>query len=272
MAVPVTATEPTRQELEARIVQLSSELEAAKSAGPPRHPVRATISWVLLVLASLGVVASTLSFWVHETLFDTDRFMAVVEPVLRDPAVERALATRLGDQVVTALDPETRVADALDRDPGESGQRDQPGRGSGWSGANRHRTAVVGGARQPGREHRRRRRGGTSQRHRCDSRLRSIREPAGRGDRKGTTASRRSTPWRLRPAPQHRCRRGQSHDQPAATDSRGAAERGPARAGPARDRLRPSRRSTLARSTGLRSRNSRPHSASSYLRTSVRSR
>ncbi len=113
--MPVAATEPTRQELEARIAQLSADLEAAKSAGPPRHPVRTTISWVLLVLASLGVVASTLSFWVHETLFDTDRFMAVVEPVLRDPAVERALATRLGDQVVTALDPETRVNDALDR-------------------------------------------------------------------------------------------------------------------------------------------------------------
>ncbi len=113
--MPIAATEPTREELEARIAKLSSELEAAKSAGPPRHPVRTTISWVLLVLASLGVVASTLAVWVHETLFDTDRFMAVVEPVLRDPAVDRALATRLGDQLVTALDPETRVNDALDR-------------------------------------------------------------------------------------------------------------------------------------------------------------
>jgi hypothetical protein len=112
---PATPAEPTREELEARIAELSSELETARAGGPPRHPVRTAISWVLLVLASLGVVASTLAVWVHETLFDTDRFMAVVEPVLRDPAVDTALATRLGDQVVAALDPETRVNDALDQ-------------------------------------------------------------------------------------------------------------------------------------------------------------
>jgi hypothetical protein len=112
---PATPAEPTRAELEAKIAQLSSELETARSEGPPRHPVRTTISWILLVLASLGIVASTLAVWVHETLFDTDRFMAVVEPVLRDPAVDTALATRLGDQVVAALDPETRVNNALDQ-------------------------------------------------------------------------------------------------------------------------------------------------------------
>ena len=185
-AVPIAATEPTREELEARIAMLSSELEAAKSAGPPRHPVRTTISWVLLVLASLGVVASTLAVWVHETLFDTDRFMAVVEPVLRDPAVDRALATRLGDQFVTALDPETRVNDALDRIQARVATEISQDVGQGGvvrtaveqrlSGALDNLGASIAGAVE----------GALRSAVDAIRGLRSVRELAGRSDRKGT--------------------------------------------------------------------------------------
>ena len=53
-------------------------------------------------------------YWAHETLLDTDRFMAAVTPAVESDAVKQVVADRLSDQVLEALDLDTRVADALD--------------------------------------------------------------------------------------------------------------------------------------------------------------
>ncbi|HET9540646.1 MAG TPA: hypothetical protein VFQ46_08595, partial [Candidatus Limnocylindria bacterium] len=53
-------------------------------------------------------------YWAHETLLDTDKFMAAVTPAVKSDAVKQVVADRLADQVLEALDLDTRVADALD--------------------------------------------------------------------------------------------------------------------------------------------------------------
>ena len=53
-------------------------------------------------------------YWAHETLLDTDKFMAAVTPAVESDAVKQVVADRLSDQVLEALDLDTRVADALD--------------------------------------------------------------------------------------------------------------------------------------------------------------
>ena len=53
-------------------------------------------------------------YWAHETLLDTDKFMAAVTPAVKSDAVKQVVADRLADQVLEALDLDTRVAEALD--------------------------------------------------------------------------------------------------------------------------------------------------------------
>jgi len=68
---------------------------------------------VLAVLTTISVIASTVAFWGHRTVFDQDHYMEVVGPLGANPAVTGALSTYLGDQIVTALDLKTRIADVL---------------------------------------------------------------------------------------------------------------------------------------------------------------
>ena len=66
------------------------------------------------MLAGIAVAACVVGYWAHETLLDTDKFMAAVTPAVESDAVKQVVADRLSDQVLEALDLDTRVADALD--------------------------------------------------------------------------------------------------------------------------------------------------------------
>jgi hypothetical protein len=67
----------------------------------------------LVVLTVIAMIASMVAIWARETLYDTDRFMAVVEPALEDPAFSGALGDVIADGALEALDLETRVATVL---------------------------------------------------------------------------------------------------------------------------------------------------------------
>jgi hypothetical protein len=80
-------------------------------ATPPTW--RRVVAVILLVLTSLSVVTATVAVWAHRTLFDTDSFMATVEPALTEPAFYVAIGDRASAEVLEALDIETRVTAAL---------------------------------------------------------------------------------------------------------------------------------------------------------------
>ena len=77
--------------------------------------MRPIASWILTVLAGIAVAASVVGYWAHQTLLDTDRFMAAVTPAVESDAVKTVVADRLSDQALEALDLDRRVADALDQ-------------------------------------------------------------------------------------------------------------------------------------------------------------
>ena len=85
------------------------------SAGSRRR--RGVLSGIALVLACLTIVVATLAIWVHQVALDTDRFTALVTDVVAAPAVIDPVAARVSQQVITALDIESRIADQL---PGDS--------------------------------------------------------------------------------------------------------------------------------------------------------
>jgi hypothetical protein len=83
---------------------------------PPRRR-RSVLAGLALVLACITIVAATMAIWVHQVALNTDRFTAVVTKVVDDPAFTGPIATKVSEQVITALDVQTRIADKL---PGPS--------------------------------------------------------------------------------------------------------------------------------------------------------
>jgi len=90
----------------------------AVAVAPPtarRGRARPIAAWILTVLAGIAVAASVVGYWAHQTLLDTDRFMAAVTPAVESDAVKTVVADRLSDQALEALDLDKRVADAMDQ-------------------------------------------------------------------------------------------------------------------------------------------------------------
>jgi hypothetical protein len=97
------------------LLRLQAENEALRVRLSHRRTIRKWLSNVLVVLTVLAMVASLVAIWARETLYDTDRFMEVVQPALDDPAFYAALGDFIADESLEALDLETRIATALDQ-------------------------------------------------------------------------------------------------------------------------------------------------------------
>ena len=78
-----------------------------------RRRTRSVASWVLVVLSTILVIAAATAWWVHATLLDTDRFMAIVGPAISSDAFEAQLSETLADATTEALDLEARIEDRL---------------------------------------------------------------------------------------------------------------------------------------------------------------
>jgi hypothetical protein len=95
------------------IDRLIAENEQMKARLRRRGVWRRALTGLLVVLTSLSVVATTFAVWVHQTVFDTDRFMGTISPALEDPALYDALGNKVSAQVLDALDLEVRVTESL---------------------------------------------------------------------------------------------------------------------------------------------------------------
>ncbi|HEX2403764.1 MAG TPA: hypothetical protein VHM29_03595 [Acidimicrobiia bacterium] len=78
-----------------------------------RSRPRKWIAVLLVVVSSIFVVISAVAVWAHRTIFDTDVFMATVEPALEDPQFTTALGDYLTDEITGALDLEERLQEPL---------------------------------------------------------------------------------------------------------------------------------------------------------------
>lgn len=67
---------------------------------------------VVFLTCSCTVLAAT-SYWVHETLLDTDKYVATVTPIANDPQVTKAMSLWMSDQLLKVIDAEKIIRDAL---------------------------------------------------------------------------------------------------------------------------------------------------------------
>ena len=85
----------------------------AKPANAPTSRGRRALLAIVFVLACLSIVVSTIAVWTHQVAFNTDRFTALVEKVVTDPAIIDPVSERISTQVVDAVDVEARLAARL---------------------------------------------------------------------------------------------------------------------------------------------------------------
>lgn len=85
----------------------------SRSLRAGRRTVPAWLSIMLASLTCLCLLASTVTIWVGATVLNTDRFVALVAPLRRDPQVIASVSSYIADQVVASLDITGRTASIL---------------------------------------------------------------------------------------------------------------------------------------------------------------
>ena len=70
---------------------------------------RRVLSGIALVLACISILLTTVAIWTHQVALNTERFTALVDDVMTDPAVTDPIAARISTQVVDALGVGTRL-------------------------------------------------------------------------------------------------------------------------------------------------------------------
>jgi hypothetical protein len=78
-----------------------------------RHRLRKTIGVLLLIVACLSFTLVVPAAWTRRTLFNTDQWVETVTPIVDHPSVSAALSRRITSEVLTLIDAQSVVEDAL---------------------------------------------------------------------------------------------------------------------------------------------------------------
>jgi hypothetical protein len=93
-----------RAELE-RLRAETAELQSKTAATGRRRRFswRTPVSIVLIVLGCVLALVSVIGVWAGNEVSDTGRYVATVEPLIHDPAVQNALTDKITDQVIAQI-------------------------------------------------------------------------------------------------------------------------------------------------------------------------
>jgi hypothetical protein len=91
-----------RAELE-RLRAETAELHVNPPARRRRFSWRAIVSALLIVLGCIIAVPTVLGSWAALEVSNTDRWVATVEPLIHDPAIQNVLADRITNQITSQL-------------------------------------------------------------------------------------------------------------------------------------------------------------------------
>src|SRR5207344_591493 len=108
------------EELEAEVERLRAEredlearVETLEAKPQKRQRTRRILTPILVALSILVFTVTVPAAWGARTVLNTDRYVATVAPLADDPAVQASIATKLTDQVFSALDVQGTISDAL---------------------------------------------------------------------------------------------------------------------------------------------------------------
>ena len=105
---------------DAEVTALRAERDALRAELDDLHDRSVRPRWMrqatpalLVALACVVLTVSVVGLWARRNFLDTDRFVDRAGPLIEEPAVRTALATRLTEQVVLLVDPEALFREAL---------------------------------------------------------------------------------------------------------------------------------------------------------------
>lgn len=91
--------------------------DMAPAASTPKHHrvprTRRVIAWILVVVVSVLVPLCVLTVWSVRTLTNTDRYVATVAPLVRQPAVTSYMAAAATDKLFSEVHVQQRIEKAL---------------------------------------------------------------------------------------------------------------------------------------------------------------
>jgi hypothetical protein len=93
-----------------------AELLALRRRFPPRQRWRAALSAVLITLAALLAPLSVVAVWVADQVADTDRYVATVAPLARQPDIRAAVTERVTDAAMAHIDLDALLSKAAPGD------------------------------------------------------------------------------------------------------------------------------------------------------------
>lgn len=95
---------------------MADTAETSNDAPPPTRRVprwRRVLAATLVVLGCLFAPLAIHSVWLHNTLLNTNQYVATIGPLAGNEAVQNALATRISNTLVTGTNLQSRLKDAL---------------------------------------------------------------------------------------------------------------------------------------------------------------
>jgi hypothetical protein len=75
--------------------------------------IRSVTAGLLLLFAGILAIGANLVVWANRTVFDSDRFVATVDPVLRDKDVQVVISQRLTEELFAEADVQNRIKEEL---------------------------------------------------------------------------------------------------------------------------------------------------------------
>jgi len=104
-------------ELKAKLAALEAENAELASAKKRRFDGRSFGAWVILVVAALLLPIALTAFWAQRTLTDTERYIATVSPLAKDPTIQKAVGDTVSAALIKQLDAQARVTELLADNP-----------------------------------------------------------------------------------------------------------------------------------------------------------
>ncbi|MFE6056816.1 hypothetical protein ACFQ6N_39275 [Kitasatospora sp. NPDC056446] len=89
--------------VEAQEAQLARQLAARPADRAPRHRARTLLAVLLILLACVLTPLGAVALWAKSQIGDTDRYVATMAPLARDPAIQAAVTDRVTDEIVKQL-------------------------------------------------------------------------------------------------------------------------------------------------------------------------
>jgi hypothetical protein len=87
-----------------------------KVSNQNRSAVRGFFTWILVALAIVAIVGSTIAVWAQSVAFNSDRFMAMVDPITDDPQIIEAVSEMLSRQITETMNLQDRLVSILPKE------------------------------------------------------------------------------------------------------------------------------------------------------------